>query len=491
MRIINKISRILCFMYIFAVLQACSDNLDEHVNVTDPNLQETLAQRISEDPQLSAFSDLLERSGYDEVLNSSKTYTVWAPTNDALTEVPDDMLNDDAKLEQFMQNHIALSSFTTGMNQDTVSVEMLTKKYVDFMPGSLKVSDATISQADQYASNGIYHVIDRALLPQPNLWEYITSNPTNLEQNNFISSLNVYDLFNSEDSTQVDNEEENLEEVDNDTIVNEILKTGYYIKDEKKKFTYFVMKDEGFQQETNDMKPYTHRPTPDSTEALAKYYVARDMIFKGLYNPEDLPATLTSIYGVEVPLDKSKIVGDPVKISNGIVYVMDVVDVPLENKLQTVVIQGEEPWGFSQSDKSANTFYRERTDPSGQDYEDIEVRNHGIPRFTINYHSPQLFSTTYKVYWRAINDFEATFKQHVRIGGGTEVAEDGTVTIIDPVAEFASTDVTPDNYNEVYIGDFTLENARDLMIYLIAENTGSDAQNPLTLDYLKLVPIVE
>lgn len=490
MEIINKISKTLCFLYLFTVLQACTDNLDEHVNVTDPNLQETLTQRISEDPQLSEFSSLLERSGYDAVLNSSKTYTVWAPTNDALAQVPDGVLNDDAKLEQFMQNHIALSSFTTGMVQDTVSVEMLTQKYVDFLPGSMTVSDATISQADQYASNGIYHVIDKALVPQPNLWEYITSNPSNLEQNDFISSLNEYDLFNSEDSTQVATEG-TVEEVDNDTLVNEILKTGYYIKDEKKKFTYFVMKDDGFEQEASKMMPYTQRPTQDSTETLAKYYVARDMIFKGIYKPGDLPATLTSVYGVEVPIDKSNIVGDPIKISNGIVYVMDVVDVPIENKLQTVIIQGEEPASFSQNDKSANTFYRERTDPSGKYYEDIEVRNHGVPRFTINYHSPQLFSTTYKVYWRAINDFEGSFWQHVRIGGGTQVAEDGTVTQIDPVAEYDPHEVPPYNYDEVYVGDFTLEEARDLMISLVAENTGSDRWNPLTLDYLKLVPIVE
>ncbi|HJY23473.1 MAG TPA: hypothetical protein VJ279_11330, partial [Hanamia sp.] len=65
----------------------------------------------------------------------------------------------------------------------------------------------------------------------------------------------------------------------------------------------------------------------------------------------------------------------------------------------------------------------------------------------------------------------------------------GTVT--NPLAFFPYTNVELNNYNEVYIGDFTLPELRDINMTLIAANSGTNGNNTLTLDYIKLVPVIK
>src|SRR3982750_4135512 len=64
-------------------LQACK-KWDDHNAITDQSLTTTLFEQISADTSLSRFTGLLTKSGYDQILSSSKTFTVYAPDNVAL-----------------------------------------------------------------------------------------------------------------------------------------------------------------------------------------------------------------------------------------------------------------------------------------------------------------------------------------------------------------------------------------------------------------------
>ena len=81
------------------------------------------------------------------------------------------------------------------------------------------------------------------------------------------------------------------------------------------------------------------------------------------------------------------------------------------------------------------------------------------------------------LYWVALNDFQAaTFTQKLGIGIATSTT-------------FGYTNVLSNDYNEVYIGEFT--NARywpKYDIFLTAANSTTAAVNPLVCDYIKLVP---
>ena len=476
--IIEKKLRVILYMACFsAMMYGCSKKWDARTEVTDPNLKGSLYERLSQNADLSEFSKLLVKSGYDKVLASSKTFTVWVPDNAALANLAPDVINDSLKLDRFIANHITLSALSVTMAADTLMVKMLDGKNLDFTSAS--ISDAHIVTADQYASNGLFHIIDKALTPKLNMWEYILGSVQTWQQNNFIYSLESINIFPA-DSLAVN--------TGNPLLDNEFLKKVYNVGNEEKKFTYFLMADDAFETEETKLLPYLISGSQDSTENLSKYYAVRDMVFEGAYTRGTLPDTLISKFGVKVPINKSAIIGDPILLSNGIVYVMSSMDVKLEDRLVPTTIQGESPGGFTQTDKSLYTYYREKEDPSGILFNDIMVMNHGVPLFGINYRAPNLYSTTYQVYWRAINDIQTNvFQQRLRVGGveGT----DGTVT--NPLAFFPYTNVELNNYNEVYIGEFTLQNIADVNMTLIAANSGTNGVNTLTLDYLKLVPVIK
>lgn len=467
----------------------CSDPWDDHTEAGDANLQENLSERLMANSETSSFGQLLAQTGYDSILKASKTYTVWAPTNEAMEQVDEEILSDAEKSRLFIKNHIALSTYSSVSDVDTVTVHMLSNKYLQFLEGN-RIAGAQVIEADHYASNGIFHTIDKALEPRLNIWEYLQENEDDYTVSEYLSSLDEFHIYHRADSIAQANPE--AHNIYADSLTNSYLYNVYNLNNEKNKYTFFLMEDEGFAQETEKLEPYLNKGEADSTRAFARYFALRDMAFHGIYSRENLPDTLTSQFGVKVPIDKDKIL-EEIPLSNGIIYRMSSVDVPLEKRLVTTRIEGEEPIGFSQNDKEEYTFYREKSDPQGNIVYDILVRNHGQPKFTIYYRAKNMYSTTYKVYWRAVNDIQSnTFQQQLRIGGSFSTEEGNESVVVDPIATLPYTNVPPDNYDEVYVGEFTLEEAGKIdLISLIAANTGSGGDNTLTLDYLKLVPVIQ
>jgi len=482
---LNKHTRIFTAGIALLAMLSCSDPWEEHSATTDVNLNATLNQRITATAETTEFGALLEETGYDKVLAGSKTYTVWAPTNEAMATIEADALADASAKKLFIENHIALTAFSSVTEADTLTVQMLSHKYLEFKNGSV-MADADVVTADQYASNGLFHVIDKALVPKQNIWEYLNTDASANAMSSFLIDLNEFNLYQRDSTAKAT--AALMPELFSDSLTNSFFTNVYNLNNEQNKYTFFLMEDEAYQSEVQKLEPYLIKSNEDSTTTYASYFTVRDLAFHKAIARENLPDTLTSKFGVKVSIDTDAIV-EEVQLSNGIVYVMRSLDVPLETRLLTTLIEGEEPSGFSQGDKRGNTYYREKEDPDGELFYDIMVQNHEVPLFSIYYNANNLYSTTYEVYWRAINDIQSnTFQQRLRFGG--TIQEDGTVT--DPIATLDYTDVPPNNYEEVYIGEFTLDQAGMLdLISLIAANTSSTGANTLTLDYLKLVPVIK
>ncbi|MEL0456497.1 fasciclin domain-containing protein [Flavobacteriaceae bacterium SZ-1-7] len=482
---IKTYTKIFFASFALITVASCTDPWDDHGKTSDQNLDQNLSERIQSTSQTTEFGKLLEETGFDGVLSNSKTYTVWAPTNDAIGQVDPSLLSDLAKKRLFVQNHIALTAFSSVTEQDTVTVQMLSNKYLEFRNGTM-IEDATVVSADQYASNGLFHIIGKALEPRLNIWQYVKSKAGSNTMSSYLSSLNSFDIYRS-DSIAKANEPE-IHKLYADSLRNSYLTNVYNLNNEKNKYTLFLLENNGFNSEVDNLEPYLIKGTADSTRTYASYFTVRDMAFHKAVARENLSTTqFVSRFGVEVPIDEDNIV-EEVLLSNGIVYIMSALEVPLENRLLTTQIEGEKPNGFSQNDKRSNTFYREKEDPDGILFYDIMVQNHGVPQFAINYSANNMYSTTYQAYWRAINDIQGnTFMQTLRVGGTVDV--DGMV--IDPIAELEY-EVGLNVYDEVLIGEFTLDEAGRLdLISLVAANTGVNGNNTLTLDYLKLVPVIK
>jgi hypothetical protein len=251
------------------------------------------------------------------------------------------------------------------------------------------------------------------------------------------------------------------------------------------------MEDGGFDAEVTKMKPYLTKTstTVDSTAIYSKYFTTRDLAFPKAYTKATLPTTLTSRFGVQYNVDKTQIVGEPIQLSNGVIYIMKKVDVTLQNRLLTTKIEGEN--NTASTGSRSRLQYRTLQDPLGISYKDVWVVNSGIANFVLSYGAKDLYSTKYQVYWRAINNPQTTtLSQKLIIGGKWDLV--GTVnTLNNQIANFGYIVVNPNVYDEVYLGDFTLKQAGKIdLITLWGANSTTNGANTMTLDYLKFVPVI-
>jgi uncharacterized surface protein with fasciclin (FAS1) repeats len=125
-----------------------------------------------------SFQTLLtaaEAAGLVDTLKSDGPYTVFAPTDDAFAKLPEGTVegllkpeNQD-QLKAILTYHVVpgktMSSDLAGKELEVESVEgsMIA---IDATGSSVMVDDATVTQADIEADNGVIHVIDAVIQPQ-------------------------------------------------------------------------------------------------------------------------------------------------------------------------------------------------------------------------------------------------------------------------------------------------------------------------------------
>lgn len=474
------------------VIISCSNPWDDRENNGDANLDSNLTEAITKTAETSQFADLLVQTGYDKILAASKTYTVFVPTNAAMAEVDEAILIDEDALKQFVANHIALTAYSS-MRTSDVRIKMLSNKYLDF-EGSNLIDGSTIVEADHYAQNGVYHIIDKALTPKLNIWQYVNAQEGNSAMADYLLSLSQqdYSIYTSDIDAKILSEERGAGYL-SDSLTNSYLRNVYNLNNERNNYTLFLLKDAAYGTEIDKMKPYTIKVSndveKDSTALYAGYFTLRDLSFARKYKRSELPETLTSRFGVEVPIDKTKIV-EEIELSNGVVYVMDMMDVPTANRILTRQIEGESLSTYFNFNRPA-LAYRDRIDPFGVIYKDIKVEGPGAALPIVKYVAKDFYSTTYKVYWRAINEQANVFSQQLSINGNSAVENNVTVPT-DPIFTFPYISVARFNYDEVYLGEFTLNKAQDLNhIILLGANTATNGNNSIVLDYLKFVPVLK
>ena len=159
---------------------ACSD-WDDHYAASDmtmlPGANANLWDNIKSNEQLTRFASLLEKAGYDSILSTSQTYTVWAPVNSVL-EADYARLNSLSKEElvrEFVKNHIARNLYTASGSFDQ-KVLMLNKKIISFAGnGSYTMGDAQVVEANIPNYNGIMHMLNGEIAFNYNLYETIDS----------------------------------------------------------------------------------------------------------------------------------------------------------------------------------------------------------------------------------------------------------------------------------------------------------------------------
>jgi uncharacterized surface protein with fasciclin (FAS1) repeats len=487
------------------VLIVACDEWDDHNKPAKEALNENLLQAINKTPALSKFSEYLATTGYDQVLASSKSFTVWAPDDQALETLSPDIINDIEKLTQFVGNHITYQEYFTESAQPSVRVKMLNGKSLTWQGDNLEGAAATT--VNVYVRNGVLHIISEPVVPRMSNWEFLLSSPLALKQSGYFQSQTYEQFVDSlANQTGIDPQTGTpvYEPGTGIVVRNRFFEEVYDFSNEDSLYTVIALTDDAFNTEFSKLDEYFTTVTlnQDSTNNLTSWHLTKDLVFKGLISPDALPDTLVSQFGVKVPVDKSAIV-ETYMSSNGIVYVMNKVDFRVKDKFPPIIIQGEQPDGFSRTDKDLNIHYRYRDWADGGF--DLRVLNHGVAQFNVRYKLNGLPAMTYKVYWRAINDFVdttftsagnnapyanvAAFQQKVVFDfKSTYVPSSGTDLGFDKVHRIKG---DPDLIGVKLVGDYNHVNYRSVYLFVIANNVGAPpGMNPIVIDYIKLVPVL-
>jgi len=455
----------------------CKKTIDDQTAVTDPSLTKNLMALISEKADLSTFAGYLKQTGYDAVIASSRTYTVFAPGNAELATLDAAVKNDPVKLKQFIGNHIATQLYSTKEVTSTTRILMANGKYLT-MKGTA-IGSAVITTTDQYAANGLLQQVDKMLPALDNCWDFVAGSQSPAKQKAFMLSLfrNVFDATNAVIIGVNPVTGEPVYQAGTDSIFTNLFWNKVHdLRDEKKQFTLFMLEDAAWDAEQARFAPYFVTNTADSNVLVTGWNVVRDFAVDTLYEPGSIPDTILSKSGTKLPVERSAIV-NTIRTSNGIVYIMNRINIQPASKLKTILIQGENYTGTSH-DRRGNTYFRDRYNPvTGMDYKDVNVFNHGVALFNIRYQVAEVPSIKYKAYWVAVNDFQtASFNQRLAPGIAT-------ATTLPYIA------VPANNFNEVYLGEFTMAQYQAIYnFYLVAANSTTAAVNPLVCDYIKLVP---
>jgi uncharacterized surface protein with fasciclin (FAS1) repeats len=467
-------SSLLATVAALLLLYGCSKVKEDRNAITDESLKITLFELIKANPDLSTFANYLVQTGYDKVLSSSKSFTVYAPVNSALASLDAGIVNNSAKLKLFVGNHIAGQLYRTADVTVLTRIGMLNNKYNNLV--STQIGDAVIKNADKYAANGLLQVVDKFLPALDNCWEVLSANADiPLKQKAFMLSLfrNVFDTSNAVIVGVNPLTGEPIYQPGTDSVFTNLFWNRVHdLKNEKKQYTLFVLADAAWDAEVAKFKPYyVVTNNADSNTLVTSWNVVKEFAVDTVYQPSSLPNVVVSEFGTELPIDKAAIV-KTIKTSNGIVYIMNKMDVQPASKMKTILIEGEN-YTSTSHDRRGNTYFRERFNTLvGKDFRDVLVLGHGVSAFNIRYELKEVPSIKYKAYWMAYNDFQtATYTQRLAIGTTAS-------------ATFALTNVVALNFNEIYLGEFTMAQYAPLYnLYLIANGT-----NPIVCDYIKLVP---
>ncbi len=479
-------------LFIGLFITGCKDKWEDHIKIQDPILTENLLGQITKNPDLSKFAEYLTKTGYDQVVASSKTFTIWAPTNLALQNLDPAIVNDTAKLKPFVANHISNQSYFTNMPNPSLMIRTLNGKNITFT--KTKFEEANITVADRYVGNGVLHTIDLAILPKLNSWEYLNNSMISLQQT-FLKSLNyVYRDSSRAEVIGIDPKTGRpiLKEGSGYFPRNYFLQRAADISNEDVKYTFVILTDAAFTAEKEKLAKYFTVNNPLATperntfvsDSITNWNVVKDLAFKGDYTAATLPDTLTSNDSTRIHLDKGAIL-ESHKVSNGVVLVMNRIDYPMSRKIKPVIIQGEYYVSNYGSNGTRSTITR-RNPFTNVDFSEIYFYNTLVASYWIKY-QPTLNTLTYKVYWVAVRDFNTTavapavpvmFSQRLAFG----------TTALLPAFPYKQVDIL--NYNEVYLGDYTVGSYGILDTFLVGATTTANGTNSLVLDYIKMVPVI-
>ena len=129
-------------------------------------------------PDFSTLADLIQSAGLEETLTAEGPYTVFAPTNTAFENLPEEVMQqletDEEALAALLSFHVVEGELTAEDLAEMESVTTVAGTEISIATGpggaeEIIVNDqAFILEADMEAENGVIHTVGGVLIPPEN-----------------------------------------------------------------------------------------------------------------------------------------------------------------------------------------------------------------------------------------------------------------------------------------------------------------------------------
>lgn len=156
------------------VIAAVPVNMNTDQNEKNGHNHDIVSLAVETDV-LSTLVAAVQAAGLVETLQSEGPFTVFAPTNEAFAALPEGTLEsllleeNREMLIEILTYHVVPGKVMSGDLSDGMTAETVqgTAVTININNYGVTVNGASVVQADVEASNGVVHVIDAVILPQP------------------------------------------------------------------------------------------------------------------------------------------------------------------------------------------------------------------------------------------------------------------------------------------------------------------------------------
>jgi len=112
----------------------------------------------------------VQEAGLVDTLSSEGPFTVFAPTDEAFSKLPDgtieNLLNDKEKLTEILTYHVVPNKVMSNQVINIKNAKTVNGKDINInTENGVKIDNATVIKPDIECSNGVIHIIDEVLLP--------------------------------------------------------------------------------------------------------------------------------------------------------------------------------------------------------------------------------------------------------------------------------------------------------------------------------------
>ncbi len=314
-------------------LASCSNEWEEHYEQGTVSGSRPLGELLQSNAELSTFADMVKRSGYDGLLSSSQTLTVFAPVNGALTDID---LTDPLAVRQTVENHIGRFSYPLSAASAETKVRMLNGKRLAFAPAAdgYALDDAPLGATGDLASNGLLYTLTRHVAYRPNFYEYVTASANCSKLRAFLESYQER-LFEPEQSVEIDVDASGRPVYDSvfvnyNTLLQDERLGLADIQNEDSLYTMLIPDDAAWQAAYDRLHPafkvtsgdYTPAEMDSIQDVQTKLAIVGNLFVRGQVDPLAADSVVTTTGSVMKNLSELYGAATPVEMSNGLAYVV-------------------------------------------------------------------------------------------------------------------------------------------------------------------------